>query len=78
LGSKVVSILVFQNRPKTNQWIAIEGSNVTLITDAKLAFEAIPLPKQIGWSNLIEVINKACGLDIHKLFFIATILSRSG
>ena len=23
-------------------------------------------------------INKACGLDIHKLFFIATILSRSG
>jgi len=27
---------------------------------------------------LIEVINKACGLDIHKLFFIATILSRSG
>jgi transposase len=26
---------------------------------------------------LIEVINKACGLDIHKLFFIATILSRS-
>ena len=27
---------------------------------------------------MIEVINKACGLDIHKLFFIATILSRSG
>jgi transposase len=27
---------------------------------------------------LFEVINKACGLDIHKLFFIATILSRSG
>jgi len=27
---------------------------------------------------LIEVVNKACGLDIHKLFFIATILSRSG
>jgi transposase len=27
---------------------------------------------------LVEVINKACGLDIHKLFFIATILSRSG
>jgi len=27
---------------------------------------------------LIEVINKACGLDIHKLFFIATILCRSG
>ena len=26
---------------------------------------------------MIEVINKACGLDIHKLFFIATILSRS-
>jgi transposase len=26
---------------------------------------------------LVEVINKACGLDIHKLFFIATILSRS-
>jgi hypothetical protein len=27
---------------------------------------------------LIEVINKAYGLDIHKLFFIATIFSRSG
>ena len=27
---------------------------------------------------MVEVINKACGLDIHKLFFIATILSRSG
>ena len=27
---------------------------------------------------MIEVINKACGLDIHKLFFIATILSKSG
>jgi len=27
---------------------------------------------------LIEVVNKACDLDIHKLFFIATILSRSG
>ena len=27
---------------------------------------------------MIEVVNKACGLDIHKLFFIATILSRSG
>jgi len=27
---------------------------------------------------MIEVINKACGLDIHKLFFIATILSISG
>lgn len=27
---------------------------------------------------MIEVINKACGLDIHKLFFIATILCRSG
>jgi transposase len=27
---------------------------------------------------LVEGINKACGLDIHKLFFIATILSRSG
>lgn len=26
---------------------------------------------------MVEVINKACGLDIHKLFFIATILSRS-
>jgi len=25
---------------------------------------------------LSEVINKACGLDIHKIFFIATILSR--
>ena len=27
---------------------------------------------------MIEVVNKACDLDIHKLFFIATILSRSG
>ena len=27
---------------------------------------------------MIEFINKSCGLDIHKLFFIATILSRSG
>ncbi|WP_440945984.1 IS110-like element ISMac14 family transposase [Methanosarcina sp. T3] len=27
---------------------------------------------------MVEVINKVCGLDIHKLFFIATILSRSG
>jgi hypothetical protein len=38
LGSKVVLILVFQNRQKTNQWIAIEGSTATLITDVKLAF----------------------------------------
>jgi len=28
--------------------------------------------------NLIEIINKVCGLDIHKLFFITTILYRSG
>jgi hypothetical protein len=27
---------------------------------------------------MIEVINKACDLDIHKTFVIATILSRSG
>jgi len=27
---------------------------------------------------LVEIVNKACGLDIHKLFSIATILSRSG
>lgn len=27
---------------------------------------------------MTEVINKACGLDIHKLFLIATILNRSG
>lgn len=78
MGSKVVLILVLRSRDKTNQWIAIEGSNVTLIADAKLAFEAILLPKLIWWSNLVEVINKACGLDIHKLFFIATILSRCG
>ena len=29
LGSKVVRFLIFQNRQKTNQWIAIEGSTVT-------------------------------------------------
>jgi transposase len=27
---------------------------------------------------LVEIVNKACGLDIHKRFSIATILSRSG
>jgi transposase len=27
---------------------------------------------------MIEFINKACGLDIHNIFFIATIISRSG
>lgn len=27
---------------------------------------------------MVEAINKSCGLDIHKLFFIATVLSRSG
>ncbi|HWQ47875.1 MAG TPA: IS110 family transposase [Methanosarcina sp.] len=27
---------------------------------------------------MVEIINKACGLDIHKRFSIATILSRSG
>jgi transposase len=27
---------------------------------------------------LVEVINKSCGLDIHKRFLIATILSKSG
>jgi hypothetical protein len=27
---------------------------------------------------MIEVINKACSLNIHNIFFIATILSRSG
>ena len=37
LGSKVVLDLFFKNRTKTNQWIAIEGSNVTLITDAKFS-----------------------------------------
>ena len=27
---------------------------------------------------MVEIINKSCGLDIHKRFLIATILSRSG
>jgi transposase len=27
---------------------------------------------------LVEIVNKSCGLDIHKRFMIATILSRSG
>jgi hypothetical protein len=27
---------------------------------------------------LVEIIHKSCGLDIHKQFFIATILCRSG
>ncbi|MDI9395624.1 MAG: hypothetical protein QM426_09500 [Euryarchaeota archaeon] len=35
LGIKVVLILVLRNRDETNQLIAIEGSNVTSITDAK-------------------------------------------
>jgi transposase len=27
---------------------------------------------------LVEIVNKSCGVDIHKRFSIATILSRSG
>ena len=49
LGRRVVFILALEAVKKLTSELPIEGTSVTLITDAKLAFKAITLPiKNMG------------------------------
>jgi len=74
-AEEVDSFLGFDPETETNLRIAIEGRTASQNADAKLASQG----NYSAHTGVVmgTITNKACGLDIHKKFIVATIL-RSG